>query len=160
MLHKCMTCLHRQTFAAFGWLQSTFEGEEQSVAYTVQGGYSKGSGNIVDVFVDLVQDPEAKSHPSKFINSRVYMLRLKSFACVPGMADFGGNLLTSTTPISLHRPDFGNTNIPITLAEDNIGQEGTERGILRMRISEFSEQPLGSFFRRDLRVTINDTSSE
>ena len=76
------------------------------------------------------------------------------------MADFGGNLLTSATPISLRRPAFGNTNIPITLAVDNIGQEGTERGILRMRISEDSEQPPGTFFKRDLRVTINDTSSE
>ena len=76
------------------------------------------------------------------------------------MADFVGNLLTSSTPISLRRPDFGNTNIPITLAVDNIGQEGTERGILRMRISEDSEQPPGTFFKRDLRVTINDTSSK
>ena len=76
------------------------------------------------------------------------------------MADFGGNLLTSSTPISLRCPDFGNVNIPITLAVDNIGQEGTERGILRMRISEDSEQPPGTFFRRDLRVTINDTTSE
>ena len=76
------------------------------------------------------------------------------------MADFGGNLLTSSTPIPLRRPDFGNTNIPITLAVDNIGQEGTERGILRMRISEDSEQPPGTFFKRDLRVTINDTSSK
>ena len=76
------------------------------------------------------------------------------------MTDFGGNLLTSTTPITLRRPSFGNTNIPITLAVDNIGQEGTERGILRMRISKDSEQPPGTFFKRDLRVTINDTSSE
>ena len=76
------------------------------------------------------------------------------------MADFGGNLLTSSTPIPLRLPDFGNTNIPITLAVDNIGQEGTERGILRMRISEDSEQPPGTFFKRDLRVTINDTSSK
>ena len=76
------------------------------------------------------------------------------------MADFGGNLLTSSTPISLRRPSFGDTNIPITLAVDNIGQEGTERGILRMRIAEDSEHPPGTFFKRDLRVTINDTSSE
>ena len=76
------------------------------------------------------------------------------------MADFGGNLLTSSTPISLRRPEFGNTNIQITLAVDNIGQEGIERGILRMRIDEDSAQPVGTFFRRDLRVTINDTSSE
>ena len=75
-------------------------------------------------------------------------------------ADFGGGLLISTIPISLRRPSFGNTNIPITLAVDNVGQEGTERGILRMRIAEDSEQPPGTFFRRDLRVTIRDTSSE
>ena len=76
------------------------------------------------------------------------------------MADFGGNLLTSSTPISLRRPLFGNTNIPITLVVDNVGQEGTERGILRMRIAEDSAHPLGTFFRRDLRVTIDDTSSK
>ena len=76
------------------------------------------------------------------------------------MADFGGNLLISTTPISLRRPLFGNTNIPIILAVDNIAQEGTERGILRMRIAEDSQHAPGTFFRRDLRVTINDTSSK
>ena len=56
-------------YAAFGWLQSTFEGEEQSIAHTVQGGYSKGDGALstVDVFVELVEDPEAMFHPSKFI---------------------------------------------------------------------------------------------
>ena len=90
----------------------------------------------------------------------MYILRLQSLILIPGMADFGGNLLTSSTAISLRRPSFGNTNIPITLAVDNIGQEGIERGILRMRISEDSEQPPGTFFKRDLRVTINDTSSE
>ena len=90
----------------------------------------------------------------------MYILRLQSLAHIPGMADFGGNLLTSTTPISLRRPDFGNTNIPITLTADNIGQEGPERGILRMRISEDSDPPPNSFFRRDLTITINDTSGE
>ena len=76
------------------------------------------------------------------------------------MADFGGNLLASSTPISLRRPVFGNANIPITLAVDNIGQEGTERGILRMRVADDSDRPPGAFFKRDLRVTISDTSSE
>ena len=109
------------------------------------------------MFIDLVQDPEATFYASKF---GVYILRLQSHTLIPGMADFGGNLLTSNTPISLHRPSFGNTNIPITLAVDNIGQEGTERGILRMRIDEDSAHPPGTFFKRDLRVTINDTSSE
>ena len=90
----------------------------------------------------------------------MYILRLQSLAHIPGMADFGGNLLTSTTPISLRRPDFGNTNIPITLAVDNIGQEDTEVGILRMRIAEDSDPPPNAFFRRDLRVTINDTTGE
>ena len=76
------------------------------------------------------------------------------------MVDFGGNLFASSTPIPLRSPLFGTTDIPITLARDDIGQEGTERGILRMRIAEDSEQPAGTFFRRDLAVTINDTSSE
>ena len=55
--------------AAFGWLQSTFEGEEQSIAHTVQGGYSKGDGALdtVDVFIELVQDPEASFHAGKLI---------------------------------------------------------------------------------------------
>ena len=75
-------------------------------------------------------------------------------------ADFGGSLLISTIPISLRPPSFGNTNVLITLAVDNVAQEGAERGILRMRIAEDSEQPPGTFFRRDLRVTIRDTSSE
>ena len=87
-------------------------------------------------------------------------MRLKPPTLILGMADFGGNLLTSSTPISLRRPLFGNTNIPITLAVDNIGQEGIERGILRMRIAEDSEHPPGTFFKRDLTVTIIDTSSE
>ena len=89
----------------------------------------------------------------------MYVLRLK-FHNVSGKTDFGGSLLISTTPISLRRPSFGNTGILITLAVDDIAQEGTERGILRMRIAEDSEQPPGTFFKRDLRVTINDTSSE
>ena len=61
------------TFAAFGWMQSTFEGEEQSVAHIVQGGYSKGSGNLptVDVFIELVQDPEAMFSPSTFIGAQL-----------------------------------------------------------------------------------------
>ena len=90
----------------------------------------------------------------------MYILRLKSLSHISGKADFGGNLLVSSSSISLRSPALGNTDIPITLAVDNIGQEGTERGILRMRIAEDSEHPPGTFFRRDLRVTINDTSSE
>ena len=56
------------TLTAFGWLQSTFEGEERSIAHIVQGGYSKGNGALdtVEVFIDLVQDPEAMFHPSMF----------------------------------------------------------------------------------------------
>ena len=47
-------------------------GDEQSSAHTVQGGYLKGplfgsAVPTVDVFVELVQDPEAMFHPSKFI---------------------------------------------------------------------------------------------
>ena len=55
--------------AAFGWLQSTFVGEERSIAHTVQGGYSKGEGALdtVDAFIELVQDPEASFHASKLI---------------------------------------------------------------------------------------------
>ena len=66
MLCKCVV-IH--AIAAFGWLQSSFEGEERSIAHNVLGGYSKGDGALstVDVFVDLVQDPEATFHPSKFI---------------------------------------------------------------------------------------------
>ena len=75
------------------------------------------------------------------------------------MADFGGNIF-STTPINLRSRMFPRANIPITLAVDNVGQEGIERGILRMRISEDSGQPQNGFFKRDLTVIINDTSSE
>ena len=70
---QCVLCkfmaILRYTFTAFGWLQSTFEGEEQTVSHVVQGGYSKGSGNLftVDVFVELVQAPGAMFSPSKFI---------------------------------------------------------------------------------------------
>ena len=73
------------------------------------------------------------------------------------MADFGGNLLISTTPIPLHSAP---TNIPITAAVDNVGQEGTERGILRMRIAEDFDRPPNTFFKRDLAVRIIDTSCE
>ena len=50
-------------------MQSTFEGEERSLAHIVQGGYSKGDGALstVEVVVDLIQDPEATFPPSKFV---------------------------------------------------------------------------------------------
>ena len=67
-MFKCMAN-EWYTFAAFGWLQSTFEGKERSIAHTVQGGYSKGDGALstVKVFVDLVEEPEATFHISNFI---------------------------------------------------------------------------------------------
>ena len=133
-------------------MQNTLVGEEQFNAYTVQGGYSKGTGSTVDVFIELVQDPEAKFHPSKCANNLIF----KSLALILEVADFGGNLLTSSIP--LRPPLFGKTDIPITLAQDSVGQEGFERGILRMRIVEDSEQPGGTFFKRDLTVTIIDTN--
>ena len=51
-------------------MQSSFEGEERSISHIVQGGYSKGSGSTVDIFIDLVQEPEAMFHASKFIGLR------------------------------------------------------------------------------------------
>ena len=147
-------------FAAFGWIQNTLEGQEQSSSYIVQGGYSKGSGSTVDVFVDLVQDPEAVFHASKFIGLRCVNTENSLVHFGTGIGDFGGNSYSSATSISLRTMSLGSTDIPITLAVDNVGQEGTERGILRMRIAEDSEQPVGTFFKRDLTVIITDTSSE
>ena len=93
------------------------------------------------------------------LNDIFLWLLLISLAHFSGRSDFGRNLLTSS-PLSLRRPSFGNTNIAITLAVDDIAQEGTERGILRMRIAEDSEQPPNTFFKRDLAVTINDNTGE
>ena len=64
-MYRANLSLFNEYFAAFGWMQSTFEGEEQSIAHVVQGGFSKGSGSTVDVFVELVQDPEASFHAGK-----------------------------------------------------------------------------------------------
>ena len=54
-------------FIAFGWIQSTLEGDEQNDPHTVQVGYSKGGGTSVNVHVELVQDPQASFHASEFI---------------------------------------------------------------------------------------------
>ena len=122
----------------------------------------KGTGGTVDVLIDLVQDPEAMFHPSKCVGLQCVcsILILNHFTLIPGLADFGGDFITTFSPIPLRAPFFGDTSISVTLALDNVGQEGTERGILRMRISEDSEQPVGTFFKRDLKVTIFDASSE
>ena len=77
-------------------------------------------------------------------------------SCISDTSDFGGSILISTIPIVVGATP---TNVPITLAVDNVGNEGIERGILRMRISEDSTQPPNTFFKRDLGVVINDTTS-
>ena len=134
-------------------------GYERFDAYTVQGGYSKGTGSDVHVFIELVEDPETMFHASTFVRLKcVNNMRLKSLALISGMADFGDNFGTSS--IVLPSPLFGTTDIPITLTLDIIAQEGTERGILRMRIAEDSEQPAGTFFKSDLTVTIFDDTRE
>ena len=74
------------------------------------------------------------------------------------MADFGGNLLISSNQKTLNGSFL--TNVPIILAVDNIAQEGTERGILRMRIPQDSDRSPNTFFKKDLAVTIIGTSSE
>ena len=77
---------------------------------------------------------------------------------VLGARDFGGNLFTSSFPLRDQR--FGTTSVQIVLATDNVAQEGTERGVLRMRISEESAQPPDTFFKKDLVVSIIDSTSE
>ena len=72
------------------------------------------------------------------------------------MRDFEGALFTTFVAI---RPT-STTPVFITLISDNVAQEGTERGTLRLVLREGFAQPEGSYFRRDLEVTINDTSSE
>ena len=72
------------------------------------------------------------------------------------MRDFEGALFTTSVAI---RPT-SNTPVFITLTVDNVAQEGIERGTLRLVLREGFTQPEGSYFRRDLEVTINDTSSE
>ena len=94
------------------------------------------------------------------LNDIFLWLLLISLAHFSGRSDFGHNLLTSSSPISLHTLFIGSTSISITLAVDNIGQEGIERGILRMRVADDSRRPPNTFFKRDLAVTINDTTGE
>ena len=60
----------------------------------------------------------------------------------------------------IHDSQSTPTNVPITLVVDNVANEGIERGILRMRISEESTLPPNTFFKRDLAVIINDTTSK
>ena len=76
------------------------------------------------------------------------------------MGDFREDLFASPSPIKLRNLSFGHTNIPIIPTVDNVANEGNERGILRMRLSENTAQPPNTFFKRDLAVTITDTSSE
>ena len=80
--------------------------------------------------------------------------------CVSDTSDFGGNLLTSIIPTAVRDSRFTPTNVPIAFSLDNVANEGIERGILRMRISDDSAQPPNTFFKRDLQVAINDTTSE
>ena len=72
------------------------------------------------------------------------------------MRDFEGALFTTSVVIRA----TSNTRVPITLTVDNVAQEGIERGTLRLVLREGFTQPEGSYFRSDLEVTINDTSSE
>ena len=44
--------------AAFGWIQRSLEGPEQSKAYIVSVGYSKGTGPTVGVLVELAPGSE------------------------------------------------------------------------------------------------------
>ena len=80
--------------------------------------------------------------------------------CISDTSDFGGNLLTSIIPTAIPDSRLTPTNLKIAFSLDNVANEGIERGILRMKISEDSAQPPNTFFKRDLRVAINDTTSE
>ena len=62
-------------------MQSSFEGEERSIFHIVQGGYSKGSGSTVDILIDLVQEPEAMFHASKFIVGVRCALTITHISC-------------------------------------------------------------------------------
>ena len=146
---------------AFGWIQNTLEGNEQVSSYTVQTGYAKGRGNTVDVRVELVQDPQASFHASEFIGLHCEFAFTQSQllfnTCISDTSDFGRSIFI---PTAVRNSRFTPTNVSITLAVDNVANEGIERGILRMRISEDIILPSNTFFKRDLAVAINDTTSE
>ena len=74
------------------------------------------------------------------------------------MRDFEGALFSTVTPITIRTS--AQTSVSIILTVDNIAQEGIEHGTLRLVLAPEFQQPIGTFFRRDLAVTINDTSSE
>ena len=75
------------------------------------------------------------------------------------MRDFEGALfIPSLNGIAIH--PTSNTAVFIKLTVDNVAQEGTEHGTLRLVLREGFTLPEGSYFRRDLEVTINDTSRE
>ena len=77
-----------------------------------------------------------------------------------GMRDFEGALFIPIPNNGIAIRPTSNTPVFITLTVDNVAQEGTERGTLRLVLREGFTQSEGSYFRRDLEVTINDTSSE
>ena len=76
--------------------------------------------------------------------------------CISEREDFDVGLFDSVYSIF---PGFPAT-VAILQARDNVAQEGTESGTLRLVLAPGSSQPPGTFFKRDLTVTINDTTSE
>ena len=79
---------------------------------------------------------------------------------ISGEGDFEqrlfSKLFADTNVIFASRKEY----VSITLSIDSVAQEGTESGILRLVLAPHSEQPNNTFFKRDLAVTIIDTSSE
>ena len=80
--------------------------------------------------------------------------------CILGQEDFETGLFSQepgdASVIRPTRPE----DISIILAVDNVAQEGIERGTLRLVLAPGSSPPPGTFFKRDLAVTVEDTSSE
>ena len=74
-----------------------------------------------------------------------------------GAADFDSSLFSRNARVIR----AGRTNsIFISISVDNVAQEGAESGTLRLVFAPGSSQPAGTFFKRDLAVTVNDTTSE
>ena len=72
-----------------------------------------------------------------------------------GERDFGCNLF-ATTPISICSRQT--TTVFVTLFKDTVDLEGIETGTLRLVLAPGWSQPPGIFFKRDVAVSVNDTT--
>ena len=96
--------------------------------------------------------------PSSYIHAYNVHCIIILYNLISGERDFAVFTAKRNRVISV-RP-FISTSVFITLLEDSVAQEGIETGTLRLVLAPGSSQPVGTFFKRDLAVTVQDTSCE